>query len=151
MKYVIGETIIEASDSWSGPNGYRFVYAKDHPNAPKSNQMYEHIVVMEKKLGRFLSNEEVVHHIDGDRSNNHPNNLMVYKDNAVHCFNHYRKIALDSCGNADYVKCWICKEWDTPSNNMISCRGYAHRICSNEYRNKWAKEKRRRLNGSSWN
>lgn len=38
---------------------------------------HEHRVVMERKLGRKLCKGEVVHHIDGNAHNNHPDNLMV--------------------------------------------------------------------------
>lgn len=38
---------------------------------------HEHRVVAEKKIGRKLQKGEVVHHIDGDKTNNHPNNLQV--------------------------------------------------------------------------
>lgn len=37
----------------------------------------EHRVVMEKHLGRNLSSDEVIHHIDGNSSNNHIGNLLV--------------------------------------------------------------------------
>lgn len=38
---------------------------------------HEHRVVMEQKLGRPLLPGEIVHHIDHDKKNNHPDNLMV--------------------------------------------------------------------------
>jgi hypothetical protein len=37
----------------------------------------QHDVVMEERLGRRLLPDEVVHHIDRDRSNNNPNNLAL--------------------------------------------------------------------------
>ena len=38
---------------------------------------HEHRIVAEKKYGRELTYDDVVHHVDGDKRNNHPNNLVV--------------------------------------------------------------------------
>ena len=43
----------------------------------KNKGRSQHRVIMEEILGRKLSSDEHVHHIDGDRSNNDPSNLMV--------------------------------------------------------------------------
>ena len=37
----------------------------------------ERRILMESIIGRRLAFDEVVHHIDGDKSNNDPNNLMI--------------------------------------------------------------------------
>ena len=37
----------------------------------------QHVVLMEERLGRSLMADEVVHHIDGNRTNNEPNNLAL--------------------------------------------------------------------------
>jgi hypothetical protein len=39
---------------------------------------------MEAKLGRYLEPTEVVHHIDGNRENNDPANLMLFSNNGEH-------------------------------------------------------------------
>lgn len=43
-----------------------------------------HRLVAESMLGRPLAGGEVVHHIDGDKRNNSPDNLMVFPSQAEH-------------------------------------------------------------------
>lgn len=65
-------------------NGYVKVLTPDHPRADSSGYVFEHIIVAEKMIGRFLvwkglrhPESEVVHHKDHDKKNNHPDNLQV--------------------------------------------------------------------------
>lgn len=62
-------------------NGYRLLFLPDHPKAMSNSNwvgyVYEHIVVVEKRMGRPLARNEVVHHLDGNRSNNRWENLLV--------------------------------------------------------------------------
>jgi len=59
-------------DSGEGKS-YRKVYGK-----------HEHRVVAETVLGRPLRPGEVVHHIDGDKRNNSPDNLYVFENQSQH-------------------------------------------------------------------
>lgn len=43
----------------------------------KTYGRHTHRIVMERKIGRPLTSDEIVHHIDGDHRNNDPDNLMV--------------------------------------------------------------------------
>jgi hypothetical protein len=59
-------------------NGYAFVTA-DHPRASKNTgRIREHILVMEKFLGRYLFLNEEVHHINGNRADNRLRNLELW-------------------------------------------------------------------------
>lgn len=58
-------------------DGYVLVWAPDHPKAYASGQQLEHRLVMEKVLGRYLTEDESVHHKDGNRRNNKEDNLEL--------------------------------------------------------------------------
>lgn len=79
----------EWNRAWAGgghPQRRRYteVPAHEHPLAKSNGWMKEHRLVMEKKIGRPLKPGEVVHHIDGDVTNNHPDNLLLFPDNESH-------------------------------------------------------------------
>lgn len=71
-------------------DGYVLVSAPiDHPHARMRKDrhygiIYEHRLVMESKIGRFLLPSEVVDHIDGLRLHNAPSNLRLFSSNAEH-------------------------------------------------------------------
>jgi hypothetical protein len=78
----------ENSPSWRGgvtfTAGYRCRYQPEHPRAHQNGYVYEHILIAEKGLGRSLVRGEVVHHIDGNKLNNSPDNLAVLQSQAEH-------------------------------------------------------------------
>lgn len=71
----------EKNPNWRGGRhfhqGYIEVYCPNHPNANVRKCVYEHQLVMEAHIGRYLKRGEVVHHIDGCKSNNDISNLML--------------------------------------------------------------------------
>lgn len=56
---------------------YIRVIAPWHPNKANDSTEALHRIVVEARLGRFLSREEIVHHIDGNPENNHWTNLKI--------------------------------------------------------------------------
>ena len=65
-------------------HGYVVVRRPGHPNARQNGYVLEHRLVMSEHLGRPLTDEEVVHHRDGDRKNNQLCNLELLGSNADH-------------------------------------------------------------------
>lgn len=59
---------------------YKQIFMPDHPKSSKAGYVREHRLVMEKLLGRYLEDDEIVDHINRfDTLNNHPSNLRVMK------------------------------------------------------------------------
>lgn len=71
----------ELNGNWRGgrslKDGYVILRMPEHPNAFPNGYFPEHRLVMEKKLGRYLEQAEVVHHINGNKQDNRIENLVV--------------------------------------------------------------------------
>lgn len=64
------------------------LYEPDHPFSDKRGYIAEHQFLMEQKIGRYLSPEEVVHHKDENHLNNDPDNLELFSSNGDHVRHH---------------------------------------------------------------
>lgn len=79
----------------AGPGGYVSVLVQpDHPfinmaYRSGSYYIYEHRLVMALELGRELTEDEVVHHEDRDRTNNHRENLRLFSNQSAHAAYHH--------------------------------------------------------------
>lgn len=106
-KYNSGENSL----LWKGgrtqdKRGYVCLINKTHPRN-MSGYVYEHILKMEKKIGRYLLPNEQIHHINGNKSDNRLSNLKLCKDNQEHAryeFGWWKR------EDKWFKKCTICKK-----------------------------------------
>jgi hypothetical protein len=78
-------------DIWIDANGYQ----------RHDNDKYVHRSVVETALGRELRGSELVHHVDYDKANNSPSNLVVCPDASYHQLLHARQRILELGGTPE--------------------------------------------------
>ena len=112
-------------------NGYVEIVMPEHPNARRNGTIFEHRLMAEKKLGRMLTTEECVHHIDGNRCNNALDNLIVFKTSSDHtAFHRGVQMVQDGdvwyCPDKGYIRtetCPVCctNNKDKQADMCIEC------------------------------
>ena len=65
-------------------DGYVAIYFPDHPKSNSEGYIMEHVLVMECNIGRWLKDDEVVHHKNHKRNDNRIENLqlMTFREHA---------------------------------------------------------------------
>lgn len=87
-KSKLGKYSGNKNPNWKGgktitSHGYVNIFKPNHPFANCRGYVYEHRLVVEKKIGRFLNKAEAVHHIKNKTENN-PKYLIAFINNSVH-------------------------------------------------------------------
>jgi hypothetical protein len=90
--------------------------------------VFEHILVMEKKLGRSINKGEHIHHIDGNKKNNDPHNLTL-----LSASEHGKLHGKEKKKKGKYLDCLVCgsKFYRKPSH--VSKAKTCSRKCSGVY------------------
>lgn len=128
------------SPAWKGgrykSGGYIYVHQPQHPNATLDGYVLEHVLVIEKAMGKLLPPKSQGHHINHNPSDNANTNLVACEDDAYHKLLHRRERALKECGNPTWRQCNYCKQWDAPENLVVRPHpqsGVHHLECSRKY------------------
>lgn len=58
-------------------NGYKLIYAPSHPKSFSGGWYFEHIIIIENKINRYLESWETVHHINEIKTDNSLDNLFL--------------------------------------------------------------------------
>lgn len=75
--------------NWKGgkrkdSKGYILILKPKHPFCNKQGWVFEHRLVIEKRLNRYLRPEETSHHINEIKDDNRPENLKLFKTKGDH-------------------------------------------------------------------
>jgi len=109
---------------------------KGHPRANRSNQVYEHILVVEELLGRRVTVKEQIHHLNQQRWDNRPENLVVctarehadfHSGNKVHLHNGTNSSAFCFC----FDPIASIEDGGTVDVYDIKCEGPYHNFIAN--------------------
>lgn len=122
--------------------GYQYFFDTFHPMANSQGKVYLHRHIAALKVGRWLHEKEQVHHIDGNRSNNIPDNLAILTK-SQHTRQHREELGFGT----DNVTCPICSKVFT-SFKSVRRKGrgkYCSPACANMRKRKTARPSKEEL------
>ena len=92
-KNIAKAKIKDKNPSWKGgrvknTNGYIMLHYPEHPFCNHRGYINEHRLIMEKHLKHYLKPTEVIHHINGIKTDNRLENFIVFSNEGYHCVFH---------------------------------------------------------------
>jgi hypothetical protein len=84
-------------------NGYIREYNPFHPRSDRRGMVSQHRLVVERHLGRILPPENVVHHVNGVKSDNRIENLEVFESQSEHLSHEHKTARNTPCYNPDVI------------------------------------------------
>ena len=135
----------EHHHNWKGgrrtrKDGYVIVW-DDGDHNKNRKYVLEHIKIVEELIGKKLPKNAVIHHVNGNNSDNTHSNLIVCENHKYHALLHRRQSALSECGHADWRRCKYCKILDDPEKmkrmKNHNAWSYYHQECSRIAQAKW--------------
>lgn len=120
----------ERNSVWKGgrkidAGGYILRLRPNHPHARRSGYVLEHRLVIEESIGRYLTPDEIVHHVNRNKTDNRLENLQVMSE-AEHILLHHPS-------SASFSACSSCHATD----RRIEARG----LCKRCYSKQWKKSR----------
>lgn len=122
--------------NWKGgrtiSNGKVRVLQPLHPRANPDGYVFQHILVAEQVLGRFLPPKHPVHHVDLNPLNNTNANLVICEDALYHQLLHKRLRSYLATGMVNHKHCSDCNQWKlitdfySRTNQCKPCRNKRH-------------------------
>lgn len=105
---------------------YEYVYAPDHPYKNHRNKVYKHRLVMEEHIGRYLTEDELVHHIDENPKNNDISNLKIVTKGEHQTIHKTKDMSERKCCFCGTSKSYIGKDgyakWYKMGETQFFCR-----------------------------
>ena len=95
QKCYLSKRIGDNHPSWKGGllknNGYIYILNHQHPSSDNKGYIARTHLIAEKIINRFLKKSEVIHHINGIKNDDRPENLYLFSSQSNHIKFHVLK------------------------------------------------------------